>query len=201
MGIRTHTANLITGYKHNMETLSPDELEQTAKTPENDYQRHIVSSEEPLINPYHYDLPRHYRWTVLIASIILCIFTGPAFLNWPPFDNIFHAANAYSHLCDENDPTYKLRESNEIYCDEKKRQISSMLPAAIGAMFGVDLGAGILLDCFGGKICTFVGLILQLLGYVMIGASGSGFVGYKFGIVLIGLGIDPTFFGKLMFKE
>lgn len=78
-------------------------------------------------------------------------------MNWPPLYDMFSWANAYSYLCHPSDPSYALREHDEIYCDAKDRAIAGMMPPAVSARFAFDLLGGILLDCFGAKITTLTG--------------------------------------------
>lgn len=147
-------------------------------------------------NQLYYDLPRYYRWVILIAFAVMSGFTGATFMNWPPLHQMFHWANAYSHVCDPSNPTYEARAHGEIYCDEKERLISSILPASACAMYAFDIVAGVLLDCIGGKLCILFGLLCQITGWILIGISAFYSINaYLPGMIVIAIGVDPSFYG------
>lgn len=146
-------------------------------------------------NPFFYDLSPSYRWFMVVSFVIMTVFTGPTYMNWPPMRDMLSWAGAYSHLCD-GDPTREVGDYGEIKCEEKALMLSSMYGPAVAVMFSMDLIAGIFLDCFGGKIVTIFGLSLQVLGWILIALSGPAFNAYYIGLLLTSIGNDPTFFGE-----
>lgn len=146
-------------------------------------------------NSFYYDFPNYYRWVILTGFIFMSVFTGATFMNWPPLYQMFHWSNAYAYLCHPSDLTYESRDHGEIYCDAKELSISAMLPAAASTMYAFDIVAGVVLDCFGGKVCTIFGVSSQIVGWTMIGLSGVSFHGYLPGMIMIAIGVDPTFYG------
>lgn len=139
---------------------------------------------------YQYDYSKSFRWRMLILFSLMAALTGPM-INTTALQDLILRNGAYveecSGLSDLKHPYAKCN-AMKIAAD----QLDSLAFTLIFAFTGVS---GILLDAFGGKVCSLIGLSSQLLGWIFMFSSGPNFNGYKLAIIFLSAGVEPTFFG------
>lgn len=146
---------------------------------------------------YYYDFPSYYRWAMLAFVTILIMLAGPPYMNWPPLQEMFDKSGAYNDLCTAASADFRRGANGVVYCAAKDTEIKKLVSFGVSVMFCFTFVAGILLDSLGSKICTSVGLVSQMIGWVFIAASGVAFNGFKAGVFFLAAGADPTLFGLL----
>lgn len=146
---------------------------------------------------YYYDFPPYYRWVYVACTLVLAFIFGAPFLNWPPFTTLFDEAGAYNSVCTPDSEGYREGDDGLLYCKEKLVWIDTLATFTGSTMFCFTFVGGVLLDCFGSKVCTATGGAGLLLGWLIIASSGIHFNGFKAGMFFLGAGTDLCIFGLL----
>eukprot|EP00922_Rhytidocystis_sp_ex-Travisia-forbesii_P005506 GHVS01008022.1.p1 GENE.GHVS01008022.1~~GHVS01008022.1.p1 ORF type:complete len:642 (+),score=110.25 GHVS01008022.1:267-2192(+) len=130
------------------------------------------------------------RWMFLGFYVIYCFVTGPAYFSWASLRDMLFYDGAYSWLC-TGPPTASSATSS---CAEQDTAVNGLLTLIGTSHFVASAAAGLILDSAGPKVTAVIGVAMQMLGWILLGASSKSFQAYPAAAVILGLGVDGAFF-------
>eukprot|EP00922_Rhytidocystis_sp_ex-Travisia-forbesii_P037643 GHVS01056076.1.p1 GENE.GHVS01056076.1~~GHVS01056076.1.p1 ORF type:complete len:603 (+),score=92.46 GHVS01056076.1:32-1840(+) len=127
------------------------------------------------------------RWILLVAYIVYCFITGPSYFSWASLRDMLFHNGAYAWRCPGGNSTTSP-------CDAQDTAVNSLLAIIGTSHFVISALAGLVLDSAGPKVTAIIGVLLQMVGWILLGASTETFQAYIPGCVALGAGLDAAFF-------
>lgn len=170
---------------------------------EDEHQYGLKRNAESLI-PWKLD-----RHLLLIILFIIGVLTGSFLFNWPPAQALYLRSGAYSWLCETNSTYSGIARSNldlnsisdaELFalaCDEQVQAVNTLMPIGVASMFVFAFVGGAAVDYLGPKLSALMGLLFQILGWLILSFCGEKFSAYPIANMLMGFGNDPMYIALL----
>lgn len=123
------------------------------------------------------------RWFRLTSATLAIFLTSSVYYGWQPFSLLLFRSGAYEWLC-----TPETTITGESYlCEAQFAAVGGLYTLGSSLGFCGTLVAGIIYDNLGPRVCGWVGEILFVLGYGLIGVSSPSLRLYVPGFIFAGL--------------
>ncbi|KAL8425644.1 hypothetical protein Efla_002390 [Eimeria flavescens] len=108
---------------------------------------------------------------------------------------MMYKSGAYLWECDDPDLQTELRIGSERYvdCPRRKQLLGGIFTTALGSNMLSSFLAGAALDALGPKITLLIGIIMDVVGWTLLGFSGENFRAYYAAAFCIGVSADPGY--------
>eukprot|EP00921_Rhytidocystis_pertsovi_P014151 GHVQ01023057.1.p1 GENE.GHVQ01023057.1~~GHVQ01023057.1.p1 ORF type:complete len:644 (+),score=70.86 GHVQ01023057.1:166-2097(+) len=141
---------------------------------------------------------RTNRYVLLALYIGYTFLTGCVYWGWNGMQDMLYKSGAFLWRCDgvplDEVDSINVGDTSYPTCAGRRNAIGDMYTTAFACHFAFSAVAGVLLDLFGPKLCSLLGLSMQALGWILLSVAGeSSAAAYFIGAGFIGAGADTAY--------
>eukprot|EP00921_Rhytidocystis_pertsovi_P014150 GHVQ01023056.1.p1 GENE.GHVQ01023056.1~~GHVQ01023056.1.p1 ORF type:complete len:617 (+),score=50.19 GHVQ01023056.1:648-2498(+) len=138
------------------------------------------------------------RFILLALYIGYTFLTGCVYWGWNGMQDMLYKSGAFLWRCDgvplDEMDSIHVGDTSYPTCAGRRNAIGDMYTTAFACHFAFSAVAGVLLDLFGPKLCSLLGLSMQALGWILLSVAGeSSAAAYYAGAGFIGSGADTAY--------
>ncbi|PFH36319.1 transporter, major facilitator family protein [Besnoitia besnoiti] len=133
------------------------------------------------------------RYVLLVVYVLYTFASARVLFGWPNLSSMLFRAGAFSWLC-RGEP---LVEDKRYLCRAQDSAVQFLFTVGIAVAFCFSLGAGLLMDFRGPKVCACVGQLMNTLGWILLGVAGESCQTYIPGVLCLALGADAGYLPAL----
>lgn len=143
------------------------------------------------------------RYALLVLYLLVVLLRGCTYWGWNGIQEMLYKSGAYLWECNDLEVISELKIGNEKYidCPLRKQMLGGIFTTALGSNMLSSFFAGVALDTFGPKITLFIGIIMDVIGWTLLGFSGENFQAYYAAAFCIGVGTDPGYLPLLSISK
>lgn len=147
-------------------------------------------------------IPVH-KYLLLFLYLLVVLLRGCTYWGWNGIQEMLYKSGAYVWECDDASSNSTLRIGNEEYvdCPRRKQMLGGIFTTALGSNMLSSFLAGIALDALGPKITLLIGIIMDIIGWTLLGFSGHNFQAYYAAAFCIGVSTDPGYLPLLSISK
>lgn len=135
------------------------------------------------------------RFVLLGLYLLVVLLRGCTYWGWNGIQEMLYKSEAYLWECDDPAAITPLRIGNETYddCPRRKQLLGGIFTTALGSNLLSSFFAGVALDALGPKITLLIGVLMDVIGWTLLGFSGEKFPAYYAAAFCIGVSADPGY--------
>ncbi|KAL8270620.1 hypothetical protein Esti_005441 [Eimeria stiedai] len=143
------------------------------------------------------------RYALLALYLIVVLLRGCTYWGWNGIQEMLYKSGAYLWECNDQSVVTELRIGNEKYvdCPVRKQLLGGIFTTALGSNMLSSFLAGVALDALGPKITLFIGILMDVVGWTLLGVSGEKFQAYYAAAFCIGVSADPGYLPLLSISK
>ncbi|KAL8455865.1 hypothetical protein Emag_000310 [Eimeria magna] len=143
------------------------------------------------------------RYALLVLYLIVVLLRGCTYWGWNGIQEMLYKSGAYLWECDDPSVVTELRIGSEKYvdCPVRKQLLGGIFTTALGSNMLSSFLAGVALDALGPKITLFIGILMDVVGWTLLGFSGEKFQAYYAAAFCIGVSADPGYLPLLSISK
>lgn len=143
------------------------------------------------------------RYVLLILYLVVILLRGCTYWGWSGIQEMLYKSEAYLWECDDPSVITDLKIGSSSYpdCPRRKQMIGGIFTTALSSNLLSSFFAGVALDALGPKITLLFGVVMDVIGWTLLGASGQGFQGYYAAAFCIGVAADPGYLPLLSISK
>ncbi|CDJ38001.1 major facilitator superfamily domain-containing protein, putative [Eimeria tenella] len=135
------------------------------------------------------------RYLLLFLYLVVVLLRGCTYWGWNGIQEMLYKSGAYLWECGDPESVTELRIGGAKYvdCPARKQMLGGIFTTALGSNMLSSFLAGIVLDAVGPKITMLIGVVMDIVGWLLLGFSGEGFRAYYAAAFCIGVASDPGY--------
>lgn len=135
------------------------------------------------------------RYALLVLYLLVVLLRGCTYWGWNGIQEMLYKSGAYKWECNDPDVATELRIGNVTYpdCPIRKQMLGGIFTTALGSNMLSSFFSGVALDALGPKITLFLGIVMDVIGWTLLGFSGENFQAYYAAAFCIGVSADPGY--------
>lgn len=143
------------------------------------------------------------KYALLVLYLLVVLLRGCTYWGWNGIQEMLYKSEAYLWECNDPETITQLRIGNQTYadCPNRKQLLGGIFTTALGSNLLSSFFAGVALDALGPKITLFIGILMDVIGWTLLGFSGKNFQAYYAAAFCIGVSADPGYLPLLSINK
>ncbi|PHJ14806.1 major facilitator family protein [Cystoisospora suis] len=129
------------------------------------------------------------RFFLLGVYVLYTFVSARVLFGWPNLSSMLFRAGAFEWLCLGED----LVTDKRYICHAQDNAVQLLFTVGVAVAFCFSLGAGLLMDFKGPKVCACVGQLMNTTGWVLLGVASEQCQTYIPGVLCLALGADAGY--------
>lgn len=135
------------------------------------------------------------KYALLALYLLVVLLRGCTYWGWNGIQEMLYKSEAYLWECNDPEAITQLRIGSQTYadCPRRKQLLGGIFTTALGSNLLSSFFAGVALDALGPKITLLIGILMDIIGWTLLGFSGQNFQAYYAAAFCIGVSADPGY--------
>ena len=135
------------------------------------------------------------RYCLLLLYLVVVLLRGCTYWGWSGIQEMLYKSGAYVWKCDDPTQVTEIKIGSETFtdCPVRKQMLGGIFTTALGSNMLSSFLAGLMLDALGPKITLAFGILMDTIGWTLLGFSGQDFQAYYAAAFCIGVAADPGY--------